>query len=60
MKQKIAFIGGGNMAEGIIRGMLKEASFLPEEIYVYDIISCLLYTSPSPRDKRQYRMPSSA
>ena len=21
---------------------------------------CLLYTSPSPRDKRQYRMPSSA
>ena len=25
---------------------------------VYDI--CLLYTSPSPRDKRQSRMPSSA
>ena len=24
------------------------------------IISCLLYTSPSPRDKRQSRMPSSA
>ena len=24
------------------------------------IKSCLLYTSPSPRDKRQYRMPSSA
>ena len=23
-------------------------------------ISCLLYTSPSPRDKRQARMPSSA
>ena len=23
-------------------------------------IDCLLYTSPSPRDKRQYRMPSSA
>ena len=23
-------------------------------------IICLLYTSPSPRDKRQYRMPSSA
>ena len=22
--------------------------------------NCLLYTSPSPRDKRQYRMPSSA
>ena len=25
-----------------------------------NIISCLLYTSPSPRDKRQSRMPSSA
>ena len=25
-----------------------------------DIWSCLLYTSPSPRDKRQSRMPSSA
>ena len=23
-------------------------------------VYCLLYTSPSPRDKRQYRMPSSA
>ena len=25
-----------------------------------EAMSCLLYTSPSPRDKRQYRMPSSA
>ena len=25
-----------------------------------DVYSCLLYTSPSPRDKRQSRMPSSA
>ena len=25
-----------------------------------DAFSCLLYTSPSPRDKRQSRMPSSA
>ena len=25
-----------------------------------DLASCLLYTSPSPRDKRQSRMPSSA
>ena len=24
------------------------------------IVTCLLYTSPSPRDKRQSRMPSSA
>ena len=26
----------------------------------HDIYTCLLYTSPSPRDKRQSRMPSSA
>ena len=25
-----------------------------------DLTTCLLYTSPSPRDKRQSRMPSSA
>ena len=25
-----------------------------------DFLACLLYTSPSPRDKRQSRMPSSA
>ena len=28
--------------------------------YPWICISCLLYTSPSPRDKRQSRMPSSA
>ena len=27
---------------------------------VYAARACLLYTSPSPRDKRQSRMPSSA
>ena len=26
----------------------------------HNVITCLLYTSPSPRDKRQSRMPSSA
>ena len=30
----------------------------PDEIYQFT--NCLLYTSPSPRDKRQSRMPSSA
>ena len=28
--------------------------------YIMDVNPCLLYTSPSPRDKRQSRMPSSA
>ena len=30
------------------------------QIYEALVTSCLLYTSPSPRDKRQSRMPSSA
>ena len=29
-------------------------------LFIYTSTSCLLYTSPSPRDKRQSRMPSSA
>ena len=33
----------------------------PTSSYLWrNIIPCLLYTSPSPRDKRQSRMPSSA
>ena len=31
-----------------------------EKFETYHLITCLLYTSPSPRDKRQSRMPSSA
>ena len=30
-------------------------------IYVrHEVVHCLLYTSPSPRDRTRYRMPSSA
>ena len=34
--------------------------YLAQEPDFGDAESCLLYTSPSPRDKRQSRMPSSA
>ena len=36
--------------------------FLTNPFYLFEIWNggCLLYTSPSPRDKRQSRMPSSA
>ena len=38
-----------------------EMVFIPEETRgTLCVSSCLLYTSPSPRDKRQSRMPSSA
>ena len=33
---------------------------LPKDVETGEHILCLLYTSPSPRDKRQSRMPSSA
>ena len=34
--------------------------FIQQETHVMRLRYCLLYTSPSPRDKRQSRMPSSA
>ena len=33
---------------------------IPDAIAYIEYEPCLLYTSPSPRDKRQSRMPSSA
>ena len=39
--------------------LMKVAHNLKNFGYV-EPVSCLLYTSPSPRDKRQSRMPSSA
>ena len=38
----------------------KDIEALEERDIVVLIDTCLLYTSPSPRDKRQSRMPSSA
>ena len=45
-----------------VRRMLEEfyANEIDTSNYKLVTISCLLYTSPSPRDKRQSRMPSSA
>ena len=46
------------MAERFGMKIYKSADgFTQEEIYDY---ACLLYTSPSPRDQRGSRMPSSA
>ena len=54
------------------RGLLHSARWAAEQLYGLEDESpeeaalasagtvCLLYTSPSPRDKRQSRMPSSA
>ena len=42
MEKKIFFLGGGNMAEGIIGGLLKHEVFRPEDITVYDVIPARL------------------
>ena len=51
---------------------MMDVDYVPEELldiynrtsgefeFLTDVKTCLLYTSPSPRDKRQSRMPSSA
>ena len=41
-------------------GIFAPKPFLEQTEEEYDAYACLLYTSPSPRDKRQSRMPSSA
>ena len=52
--------GGGifDLINTFSGGAFKRFSILALGIMPY--ITCLLYTSPSPRDKRQSRMPSSA
>ena len=49
------------MADKIIKGLLFDGNVNLIAINGTELIrDCLLYTSPSPRDKRQSRMPSSA
>ena len=72
LEGKVAFITGG--ARGIGRAVCEAMSAAGAKVVVADMneddavktarsvngMACLLYTSPSPRDKRQSRMPSSA
>jgi len=39
LNNKITFIGGGNMAEGIIRGIVSNEIFDPKDITVFDILN---------------------
>ena len=63
-----------HLPEGAIvrfeKGGIGDFAFLPDGnrlaiqsaigLWIYDINTCLLYTSPSPRDRTRSRMPSSA
>ena len=58
VKKKDGYVPENNPKAIINSDHLKKlAAFIPDNSLCY---VCLLYTSPSPRDKRQSRMPSSA
>ena len=61
--ERILFLGS-EVIDGIANSLVAQMLYLDSEdsskpIYLY-INSCLLYTSPSPRDATLSRMPSSA
>ena len=49
----------GDYAKFLVQD-LQVREFLENKLKNAAVSDCLLYTSPSPRDKRQSRMPSSA
>ena len=57
---EISLTGSTKTISNDSEGMLKPEDFGVKAIKQSEILGCLLYTSPSPRDKRQSRMPSSA
>ena len=61
-KGKVAVVTGGSGGIGL--DVSKKLAKLKIKVLILDInkpnISCLLYTSPSPRDLSTSRMPSSA
>ena len=56
-KKKIAVIGAGNVGATCAFVLAQKKL---GDIVLLDIYDCLLYTSPSPRDREKSRMPSSA
>ena len=52
---KVAILGGGPAG---IAAALMIRHISDYDVYLFD--ACLLYTSPSPRDRTRSRMPSSA
>ena len=62
--QTVVDLGTGNGVLSVLAALRKPARVYAIDhspfIAVAQHLACLLYTSPSPRDKRQSRMPSSA
>ena len=70
MKRSLYIIGGITLAISMPSHLLAQTTqpkdttmnrtVVVEQEYNPDIMDCLLYTSPSPRDRTRSRMPSSA
>ena len=63
IKERAPWLAKKNFISLLIFNFLKKLLRFDETIYAGDYIqdlSCLLYTSPSPRDAHESRMPSSA
>ena len=56
-KLKIIIFGGSGFIGSHVAEVLSK---LGHDVTIADLKSCLLYTSPSPRDVEESRMPSSA
>ena len=57
---RIAALAISNQRETFCVFDENDEPLLPGTVWLDERATCLLYTSPSPRDKRQSRMPSSA
>ena len=53
-------IAGKKQAAELLQGGVEQLAELQDVLYADGRWGCLLYTSPSPRDQRGSRMPSSA
>ena len=60
MVKKAVLAYSGGLDTSICVPLLKEKYDCDEVITVAVDVGCLLYTSPSPRDRQKSRMPSSA
>ena len=50
----------GALADHLLKEKVVKKFFIPKECSIDTMKTCLLYTSPSPRDRTRSRMPSSA
>ena len=58
--EKLETVSVNRVAEELKEKLREQEERNIKDLHNYDVSSCLLYTSPSPRDATLSRMPSSA